>query len=370
MKLNMIMKTVMKKVNTIVIKNNLNRYIKRHPIEKMFFLLLFHQYTGLQYGRSVILQLKHLVSDSTHIPSQGELSKKLSFRLPLQVWEIVYNDMVHIARRTGNKGVKKLLRMVKIIDSSYLQATASMSWARHRKHTNGLKLHMVLDGSCIPSAFRLTEGRCSDRKSLTWALQKGYTYIFDRGYNDYSMFCWIGQQGASFITRAWSNIQYTVVRKRKVGKRQKEKGVLSDSIIEVIKDRRTLKTAVFRMIVFTFIDSNKKRQTFTLITNIYDLPSDTIAQLYKQRWNIEIAFYWIKTYLKVTHWLSRSPHGVMIQLYSALIAYLLVLIARMNNAHDVRVMRDYVYFYSRMFMDIISTPLHSIHFYKNLQLSG
>ncbi|MCX8124636.1 MAG: IS4 family transposase, partial [Spirochaetes bacterium] len=296
---------------TIATKNNYNRYIKKYPVEKIFALLLYHQYVGMHCGRSILLQLKYLVANEHSIPSQGELSKKLSFRLPMKLWEMIYNDVVHMARTSKNKRVKNVNRMLKIIDSSLLTATATMKWARHRKHKNGLKLHMILESSCIPGAFRLTEGRCSDRKSLKWAITRGYTYIFDRGYNDYSMFYWIGQQGASFVTRAWSNIQYIVVRKRRVGKRQKEKGILSDSIIEVIKERTTGHTAVFRMIVFTFVDSNRRRQTFTLLTNIHDLPSDRIAELYRQRWNIEIAFYWIKTFLKVNHWLSRSPQGVM-----------------------------------------------------------
>ena len=363
--------TMMKKVNNIAEKNKYNRYIKRHPVEKMFSILLFHQYMGLQNGRSLLLQLKYMLGiDTQSLPSQGELSKKLSYRLPVALWKQMFEICVNECGKRQNKKIRKIKQLLRIIDSSHLIATDSMKWAKHRKHKNGLKLHLVLNGGNIPQCFQLKNGNSSDRKSLKWAIQKGYTYIFDRGYNDYRMFNWIGQRGAYFITRAWSNIQYRMIRKRKVGGRQRDKGIVSDSIVEVYQDRKTGEKAIFRMIVFTFVDTNKRQQTFTLLTNIYDVRSDEIAGLYRERWNIEIAFYWIKTFLKVNHWLSRTRNGVIIQLYSALISYLLVLIARMSNATPVRVLRDYVYPYSQLFIHIIFNTKIYKHSENILQFSG
>lgn len=366
-----IVHAMMQKVNTIAKENKYNRYIKKHPLEKMFWVVLFHQYMGLHNGRSLLLQLKYILGiDKQNIPSQGELSKKLSYRLPVGLWEQLFRIYVGECGKCKNKKVKKIKQMIRIIDSSHFTATDSMKWAKHRKHKNGLKLHLVLNGSNIPQCFQLKNGNSSDRKSLKWAIQKGYTYIFDRGYNDYRMFCWIGQRGAYFITRAWSNIQYRTVRKRKVGSRQRDKGIISDNIVEVYQNRKTGEKALFRMIRFTFVDTNKRRQTFALLTNINDMRSDEIAELYRERWNIEIAFYWIKTFLKVNRWLSRTRHGVMIQVYSALISYLLVLLAQMNDATPVRVLRDYVYPYSQLFMRIIFNSKYYKHSENILHFSG
>ncbi|GAB4221044.1 MAG: hypothetical protein Kow00102_13160 [Spirochaetota bacterium] len=80
-----------------------------------------------------------------------------------------------------------------------------------------------------------------------------------------------------------------------------------------------LEKAIFRMIRFTSVDTNKRRQTCALLTNSNDMRNADIAELYRERWNIEIAFYWIKTFLKVNCWLSQTRYGVMIQLYSAFI---------------------------------------------------
>jgi|YelNatPaOPRAMG01_1025707.scaffolds.fasta_scaffold104673_1 hypothetical protein len=370
MKVNEILFMMLQHVNRITQKNNFNRYIKKYPLEKMFLLFLYHQFTGLDYGRSLVLQLQGLVAQSGIIPSQSELSKKLSYRLHLKPWEEMFWYIVQEIKRIKNKRVRKELKKILIIDSSHLTATPTMKWARHRKGKNGLKLHMVSDSDTIPQAFLLKQGNSSDKKSLQWAIEEGYTYIFDRGYTDYTMFCWIEQQGAFFITRAWSNIHYQVVKRRKVGYRQKEKGVIADAEIEVIRSRKTGERAQFRMIVFEFIDSNGQHQTFTVLTNRRDLRSDDIAAFYRQRWNIEVFFYWIKSYLKVDHWMSRSPRGVMIQLYTALIAYLLVLYAKYSNALPVTIKRDYVYVYSGIIVSIIQQFTKPIHFNKMLQFSG
>ncbi|HOM11595.1 MAG TPA: hypothetical protein PLV81_15750 [Spirochaetota bacterium] len=86
---------MMQKVNTIAKENNYNRYIKKHPVEKMFWVVLFQQYMGLQNGRSLLLQLKYILGiDNQNIPSQGELSKKLSYLLPVGLWEQLFRIYV------------------------------------------------------------------------------------------------------------------------------------------------------------------------------------------------------------------------------------------------------------------------------------
>lgn len=370
MKLREILNNVISHVNKISEKEGYNRYIKYHPIEKIFSLLLYHQYSGFEYGRSLTLQMKGLCFDKLSAPSQGELSKKLSYRLPIEIWKSVYTDLLSQARLLKNKKVKKILRMMKIIDSSHLSATPSMTWAKHRKSKNGFKLHMMSDNDNLPNAFRLKNGNSSDRKSLKWAIKPEYIYVFDRGYNDYSTFSWIVEQNASFVTRAWSNIDYEIIKKKKVGKNQMKNGIISDQIIQVIKDRRLIDMVEFRMIIFEFIDSKGEYQKFSLLTNMDNVRSDEIANMYRERWNIEVLFYWIKTFLKVKHWMSRSKNGVLVQLYSALIAYLLVLIARLGNVLNYKIMRDYAHKYSGLLFRFIYEYNRAREPDRILQFSG
>ncbi len=370
MNLDGILQNVLLKVNKIAKKNDYNKYIKEHRFEKIFLLLLYHQYSGLEYGRSFTLQMKHLLPDTVSNLSQSELSKKLSYKLSIEVWENIFKELNYQAKDIKTKRSKKFLKMLKIIDSSHLSATKSMDWAKHRSTKNGLKLHMEINGENIPSAFRLKNGNSSDKKSLKWAIQPGYIYVFDRGYNDYSTFSWIGDQDSLFVTRAWSNISYEVIKNRKVGKRQKQKGILSDKIISVIKDRKSDERVEFRIIEFEFRDSNGEYQKFSLLTNLREFRSDDISAIYRERWNIEVMFYWIKTFLKVKNWMSRSKNGVLIQLYSALISYLLVMIAQMKNILNYKIMRDYAHEYSGIILKILQKYFKGSDIENNLLFSG
>lgn len=354
MKLKEIIFKMISDVNKISIKKGYNKYIKDHPIEKIFAFLLYHQYSGIDYGRSFTLQMKYLLPKKIKSLSQGELSKKLSYRLPVKLWETIFQNLYKSAKGIKNKKLKKILNIIKIIDSSHFEATGKMCWAKHRSTKNGFKLHMVIDGDTIPKTFMLKNGSSSDKKSLKWAIKAGFIYIYDRGYNDYSMFSWISDKNAHFVTRALLNIKYQEIRSKKIGHKQKLKGILSDKIIQVIENRQTGNKVEFRMITFEFIDSTGKLQKFSLLTDMKNMKSEQIAELYKMRWNIEVMFYWLKTFLKVKHWMSRSKNGVLIQLYSSLIAYLLVLIAKLGNVKNYKIMRDYAHNLSGIILKFLS----------------
>jgi transposase len=337
-------------VNKLSEKKGYNRYIKKHPLEKMFMILLYQQYSGLDYGRSLTVYLDKMIGETTDSLSQSELSKKLCYRLPVEPFKEVYEFLLSRTRsQVNNKTRRKLKRMIRIIDSTALSASSSMKYAKHRRNKNGFKMHTVIDENYFPDSVRLKNGRSSDRKSLKWAIKEGYIHIFDRGYNDYSQFQWISERNASFVTRAWGNIRYTTIRNRKVGYKQKENGIISDKYIEVIEDRKENVRLCFRMVTFGFNDSKNEYQEFSLLTNLMNHGSEEIAKLYRERWNIELVFRWLKTFLKVDHWLSRSKNGVLIQIYTALCAYLMALMAKMGNQQTYRIMKDAMYEFLKEF---------------------
>ena len=326
-----------------------NRYIKKHNLEKMFLTLLYQQYSGLEYGRTLTVYLNKMFGATTDPLSQSELSKKLSYRLPVEPFKEIYEFLLTRARGHKSKKLRQLKRLVRIIDSTALPASLKMTYAKHRRNKNGFKMHTVIDGDYFPDSFRLKNGRSSDKKSLKWAIKEGFIHIFDRGYNDYTQFKWISEKNAFFVTRALGNIKYEIVQNRKVGHRQKEYGVISDRYIEVIENRKKDTRLFLRMVTFRFIDSKNEIQEFSLLTNLTDYRSDEIAELYRERWNIEVLFRWLKTFLKFDHWLSRSKNGVLIQIYTALCAYLMALIAKMGNKKAYRIMKDAIYDFLREF---------------------
>jgi hypothetical protein len=337
MKIDKMLQDVVLEVNRLSEKRNYNRYIKKHPVEKMFLLLLQHQLDGFSYGRSFVLHLKHLLGENEDSISQSEFSKKMSKKLPVELFKDIYRKL--LKKNKGNDS-KDFAEKIRIIDSSSLGATDSMSYAKHREKKNGFKLHTVIDSEQTIESVQLKNGRSSDKKSLKWAIKPGFIHVFDRGYNDYEQFEWICQKKSFFVTRALSNISYTSLKKRKVGKHQKERGILEDQYIEVIKNRKTDERFQMRMVTFQFIDSNNESQQFSLLTNIHDARSDKIASLYRERWNIEVVFRWIKMFLKIDHWVSRSKQGIMIQIYVALCAYILIQMAYNVLKNQYKIMKD------------------------------
>jgi hypothetical protein len=330
-------------VNKISTSRGYNKYIKKHPVEKMFMLLLLQQYSGFDNGRAFSLYAKRMIGDTTDGLSQSELSKKLCYRLPVELFHEMFMIQLGLLKGKQLKEIRRIKKLIRIIDSTALPATATMDYAKHRRNKNGFKLHTVIDEEYNPEDVRLKNGRSSDKKSLKWAVKEGFIHIFDRGYNDYSQFRWIDNKRAYFVTRALGNIKYGIIQNKKVGHRQKEKGIISDRIIEVVEDRKKDLKYHMRMITFRFMDSTNKYREFSLLTNLMENRSDEIAELYRKRWNIEVVFRWIKMFLKIERWLSRSKNGVLIQIYTALCAYIMVLIARMSDSKKYHIMKDAIY---------------------------
>ena len=352
MNIEMIIRTLLKRVNKISEVKGYNKYIKSYSMSKMFLMMLYQQLSGNNYGRSFILQAKKVIGKEGSIPSQSELSKKLSYKIPVDLFKRIYTEAIRLTLSHGGKRKKKMLNSLRIIDSSHLSASLSMKWAKHRSTKNGLKIHLMINSDLVPEAFRLKNGRSSDKKSLRWAIKRGFIYVFDRGYNDYKLFSDIQGQEAFFVTRMLGNAVCEIESRRRVGKRQQEKGIVSDEIVSVIKDRKTLETIQFRRIIFRFIDAKGEEKQFSLLTNLKDISSDEITKIYRERWNIEVVFRWIKMFLSIDHWMSRSVNGVMIQLYSALIMYLIVKLAHAVAKTKKRILKDYCHEYLELFLKI------------------
>lgn len=352
MNIERIIETLLKRVNKITKEKGYNKYIKSYTMSKMFLMMLYQQLSGNSYGRSFTLQARKLIGKEGNIPSQSELSKKLSYKMPAELFEKVYGETVRLSLAYGGKRKKKMLNSLRIIDSSHLSASLSMKWAKHRSTKNGLKIHLMINSDLVPEAFRIKNGRSSDKKSLRWAINSGLIYVFDRGYNDYKLFSDIQDKGAHFVTRMLGNAVFKVEYRRRIGKRQQEKGIISDDIISVIIDRKNNETIQFRRVTFKFIDARGEERQFSLLTNLMNNSSDEISKIYRERWNIEVVFRWLKMFLSINHWISRSINGVMIQLYSALIMYLIVKLAHTVAKVKKKILKDYCHEYLDLFLRI------------------
>ena len=189
-------------------------------------------------------------------------------------------------------------------------------WASFRKRRGGIKLHTVLDhDGHIPAFVCMTEARLHEAKiAKTLDLPKGSIVTFDRGYTDYGWYTALGARGVFFVTRLKKNAAYRLIERRKVNRRQ---GVTSDHIVEV---KGRFGTLLLRRIGYRDPETGK---WYEFLTNHFRLSAKTIADVYKERWQIELFFKELKQNLKIKSFVGNSENAVLTQIYVALIVYLL-----------------------------------------------
>ena len=137
MNMSEILAETIRTVNDLSEKRGYNRYIKKYPLEKMLIILLYQQYSGLKYGRSLTVHLGKMVGATVNTLSQSELSKKLSHRLPVEPFKDVYQFLLERIQEQSGKKIRKLKQLVRIVDSTALPASLTMKYAKHRQNKNG-----------------------------------------------------------------------------------------------------------------------------------------------------------------------------------------------------------------------------------------
>lgn len=198
-------------------------------------------------------------------------------------------------------------------------------WATFRRAKAAIKLHTLLDvKTSIPVFVYISPASTHDVKGLDELIyETGGYYIMDRAYIDFDRLWTIDKRDAYFVIRAKNNLQFTRISSKKVDKKA---GIICDQQI-------TLKgfyssqsyTKVLRRVKF---HDSEQRRTFVFLTNNLELAATEIAQLYKNRWKIELFFKWIKQHLKIKSFWGTSVNAVKIQIYCAIITYTLVVILK------------------------------------------
>jgi len=208
------------------------------------------------------------------------------------------------------------LKNLYLLDSSTIDlCLAVFPWATFRKTKGAIKLHAALDADgYLPAFVDMTTGSCHE---VNWAralqLPKGSTVVFDRGFNDYDWYDELTQKGIFFVTRSKSNAVITPLKKRPG---RKAAGVIEDRTILLGPAMEK-----YRQVIYESPDDGR---TYHFLTNAFHLSAKLVAELYKERWQIEIFFKWIKQNLKVKTFLGTSFNAVKTQLWIALCVYLLL----------------------------------------------
>ncbi len=212
-------------------------------------------------------------------------------------------------RQTRREGTK----MLRLIDSTPIPLGKLYDWAKSNGRIRGMKLHVVYDPKAdCPGILDITDANVNDAQiGRTITIEKGATYVFDKGYCHYGWWTAIAEAGASFVTRPKTNMGLALVAERPVEQPQGDGFlVLEDSQVSLAsKGDSKLPIGLRRGIV--------KRQdgdTITLLTNDLERSAVEIGRLYKDRWQIELLFRWIKQHLKIRKFLGNNDNAIRLQI--------------------------------------------------------
>ncbi len=202
---------------------------------------------------------------------------------------------------------------------------ALFPWATWQQTDAAVKLHTLMSlRGAVPAWTAVTEGRIPDSKMLAEIpVEKGAFYVLDRGYLDFRGLARVQTSGAFFVVRSKCHLRLRVVSSRPV---DKSLGLRCDQTVKLVTgwSRRRFTGPLRRIRIY---DANYKR-SLVFLTNHFELPAITVAELYRRRWQVELFFKWIKQHLRLRAFLGRSQNAVRLQVWAAICSYLLVAIAK------------------------------------------
>ena len=219
-----------------------------------------------------------------------------------------------------------LKNTVYALDSSTIDLCMSLfPWALFRSTKSAVKIHTLLDlRGAIPAFIYLSDGKTHDTKVLDMLVfEPGAFYVMDRGYMDFKRLYRLHQAGAFFVTRAKNNLR---ARRVYSAPTDRSTGVIADQrvMLEGFYASQDYPEHIRRI---RFADP-ATGQTLIFLTNNTSLPATTIATLYKNRWQVELFFKWIKQHLRIKHFFGTSENAVKTQIWSAVCTYVLIAIIK------------------------------------------
>lgn len=323
--------------NYLVRKYNGDRYVKHLTCWNQFLAMMFGQLANRESLRDLIVALDAHRSKCYHLGMGKNISKSSLARAnqdrDYRIFEEFAFYLVGEARKRCYNDIFELGGNVYAFDSTTIDLCLSVFWwAKFRKKKGGVKVHTLYDVETqIPTFFHITTASTHDSKAMSEIpYETGSYYIFDRAYNKFQQLYSIDQIGAYFVVRAKKNLQYTIIK----WKRRLPKNVLSDYTIE-LTTYKSSKDYPKRLRLVRYYDEEQDRE-FVFLTNATHISSLVVAELYKNRWQIELFFKWLKQHLKIKKFWGTSENAVRIQIYIAISTYLLVSIVK----HDMQLDRS------------------------------
>lgn len=295
---------------------------KRHLIT-----LLYGQLSGAASLRDIVTSMASHEARLYHLGAEPVKRSTLADANAQRPWQ-VFGDIFAGLLKQVHRGLRrKASGAVRLIDATSVRLSSlSADWATFSAEIYGAKAHVVYDPqAACPVYFAVTPANVNDiTAAKAMPVEAGATYVYDLGYYDYSFWASLDAAGCRFVTRLKKNTPLAVLQENGV---PQDGGILSDCIGLLpqrlaARRRNPLQKPVREIRVLS--DSGRELR---IVTNDLKAPAAEIAELYRQRWQIELFFRWIKQTLRIGHFLGTSENAVRIQIAVALIAFLLLRLA-------------------------------------------
>jgi hypothetical protein len=294
--------------------------------------MLFCHLSKAQSIREITNGLLSASGNLNHLGIQGKTPSRssLSYINEHRDWRMfrefyfMLKEDLQIKGYLKREKFKRIKRKIYMLDSTVISLCLKVfDWAKYRKQKGAIKLHTMLDyDGCMPSYLCMTAGKQADVKHAQYMLlPKKSVVVADRGYQDFSMLSDWDKNDIYFVIRLKKSINYEMINELPLRSSDKNK-ILKDELIMLIEDdtKDEYPKAIRRVAVYD--DENQK--VIELITNNLTWTASTIAELYKQRWRVEIFFKELKQHLKIKSFIGTNENAMWIQIWTALISLLLL----------------------------------------------
>jgi hypothetical protein len=318
--------------DAIVARHGGNHRVRRFSCMDQFLCMAFAQLTGRESLRDIETCLRAMGGKLYHAGFRATVARNTlavaNERRSWRIWEDLARLLIDHARRLygGDALAFELEQTAYALDSTTIDlCLALFPWASFRRAKGAVKMHTLLDlRGNLPATIFITDGRFHDVRALDrLVFEPGAIYIFDRAYVDFARLWRLHQARAFFVTRAKKNFDFRRLASRRS---DRESGVRCDQTVglggpqsaRLFPDR-------LRRIRFEDPDSGKR---LVFLSNNFDLPAETIALLYKQRWQVELFFKWIKQHLRIKAFCGTTENAVKTQIWIAIAVYVLAAIVK------------------------------------------
>ena len=289
-----------------------------------FVAMLFCQLADAQSLREITGGLSSCEGRLEQLGTKVPKRSTLAYANKHRSWELFRNVFYNTSNRCraeiGNKTKFRFKNRLLTIDSTVVTLCSKMfPWATYSRQKGAVKLHFTLDhAGYLPEAMVITTGKYSELTVLRRRqYARGTILVMDRGFVDFGWFGELNRNGVVFVTRIKTDTRYEIVEHRPVA----GNGIISDDVIRLTSPQtRRRYSETLRLVTLETVEG--KRLEF--LTNQMTLAASTIADIYKDRWQIEVFFKLLKQNLRIKSFVGTSANAVWIQIWTALIAMLLI----------------------------------------------